>query len=290
MATKKRIRIKQDHEIEQNQKVNRQKKIQLLDSLREQSIVNAWSNDNEQTTELGLLRINRFLAKCGLGSRRNVEALVEQGEVVVNNQVITNLGQKINPITDIVSVNGQIVQPIEQDLIIAFNKPAGYLCSHMDVHHEKTVFNLLPIQYRRLNMAGRLDLNSRGLMIFASDGGLIHKLSHPSRKIFKQYRVQVDKLPAKQELIQNFLAGIEDNGEILHAKDIEVLDAKENLLQITLGEGRKRQIRRMLLKLGARVKDLQRVAIGRLHLSSLAIAEGEFAHVQVNDIFIEGIH
>ncbi|MEM7183402.1 MAG: pseudouridine synthase [Spirochaetota bacterium] len=282
----KKIRIKPIEQIDESTLKNSQEKIQLLDKLKEESLLQDWIGSEKPKQEADEYRINRFLAKCGLGSRRKVEALITDGAVKVNGETIDSFATKVNPHKDTVEVSGKPVKPVLQSVIIALNKPVGFLSSHMDVHHEKTVFNLLPQHYRRLSMAGRLDLTSRGLMIFASDGNLIYKLSHPSYKILKHYKLKVKNLPEQNQLYEAFLRGIEDAGEILTAKAIEVTDAKNGIVHVTLKEGRKRQLHRMFKAVGAVVEDLQRIAIGKLQLQDLNLKEGDWQEIQEQDIFL----
>ncbi len=233
------------------------------------------------------LRINRFLAKCGLGARRNVEELIKKGRVSINGEVISSFSTKVNPLTDKVTFDGEEITLLPDSMILAFNKPEGYLCSHHDVHHEKTIFNLLPAKYRKFNMAGRLDLTSRGLMILSPNGDLLNNVTHPSSGLEKEYIVKVDSLSAETDLVESFLHGIDDSGEFLRAKEVEVLDSPEGLVRIVLKEGKKRQIHRMFQSLGSSVIDLQRVRIGNLHLNSLDLQEGTFKEIQEEEIFGE---
>jgi len=241
-------------------------------------------SDNE-LHETDPIRINRFLAKCGLGARRNVEDLISQGRVSINGSVITSLSMKVIPGKDSVSFDGEVIELLPDTLVLALNKPSGYLCSHHDVHHDKTVFNLLPKKYGKFNIAGRLDLSSRGLMILSANGELLNAVSHPSTGLEKEYHVEIDSDPMESELVKSFLHGIDDGGEFLRAKEVEVLDSEKKLVRIVLKEGKKRQIHRMFASLGIKVLDLQRVRIGNLNLHSLNIDEGKFVEIKAEDIF-----
>ena len=233
------------------------------------------------------IRINRFLAKCGLGARRNVEEFIQKGRVSINGVVIESFSVKVKPLEDKVTFDGEEIQLLPDTMIIAFNKPYGYLCSHHDVHHEKTVFNLLPAKYRKFNMAGRLDLTSRGLMILSPNGELLNNITHPSSGLEKEYMVKIDNVPSEGEIVKKFLQGIDDDGEFLRAKEVEMIDSGEGIVRIVLKEGKKRQIHRMFTAVGSKVLDLQRVRIGRLHLSSLDLTEGNFKEIKEDDIFGE---
>jgi 23S rRNA pseudouridine2605 synthase len=233
------------------------------------------------------IRINRFLAKCGLGARRNVEEFIKKGRVSINGEVISAFSTKVNPLEDKITFDGEEIQLLPDSMILAFNKPFGYLCSHHDVHHEKTIFNLLPAKYRKFNMAGRLDLTSRGLMILSPNGDLLNNVTHPSSGLEKEYIVKVESIPTETQLVESFLHGIDDSGEFLRAKEVEVLDSTEGLVRIVLKEGKKRQIHRMFQFLGSSVTDLQRVRIGNLRLKDLHLEEGSFKEIQEEEIFGE---
>lgn len=269
-----------------------EKSLEIIQESKENLLIQLQEKDSPLLTTLDSngdinkpIRINRYLARCGLGSRRDVEQLILQGKIFVNGVVETNLSRKIDPQRDVLTYEGVELTPLKKDTLLVLNKPAGYLCSHFDVHHEKTVFQLLPPQFRRLNMAGRLDLNSRGLLIFTSDGNLIQKLAHPSFGVIKVYHVIVDELPSELELVKSFLKGVEEGGELLRAKSVQVLDREKKLVEVVLKEGRKRQIHRMFKVLGRQVLDLQRIQIGELKLQDLNLKQGEFKLISPKEIF-----
>jgi len=258
-------------------------KLGLLSKLNKNSkFTDIHDDEDELPSEM---RINRFLAKCGFGSRRDAEKLIADGKVKVNGKMTQDFSLKVQIGKDEVDVNGEIVTPIIRNLTIAFNKPVGYICSHFDLHNENTVFHLLPKEYKRFFLAGRLDVTSRGLMILSSDGDLIQTLSHPSFHQKKTYRLAVENCPDEKSLRESFLRGIEDDGDFLRAKDVEVLDRERGIVRVVLEEGKKRQLHRMFAKVGSKVLDLQRTQIGKLKLDDLGISEGEFKQIEKDDIF-----
>lgn len=173
------------------------------------------------------IRLNRFLADCGLGSRRKTEELIQKGHIEINGKRVTNLGTRIDPEIDVVSYLGDVVKPIvESKKILIFNKPIGYLCSHADRFHEKTIFSLLPSDYKNFKIAGRLDLNSRGLLILTNDGALAQKITHPSNGSEKEYLVTLKHDPGEKLIQAAFQKGILDAGEILHAKMVKLVPGK----------------------------------------------------------------
>lgn len=223
------------------------------------------------------IRLNRFLADCGLGSRRKAEELILGGQIVINGKKITDLGTRVNPETDVVSYRGDILRPTDEPKrILLLNKPVGYLCSHGDRFHEKTVFSLLPSEYKNYKIAGRLDLNSRGLLILTNDGELAQKISHPSNGSEKEYLVTLKYDPGEKGIQTAFQKGIVDAGEILRAKMVKLVPGKNCIYRVILGEGKKRQIRRMFHASGASVVDLQRIRVGSIQLEKLNLEEGKF--------------
>ncbi len=223
------------------------------------------------------IRLNRFLADCGLGSRRKTEELIQKGHIEINGKRVTNLGTRIDPEIDVVSYLGDVVKPIvESKKILIFNKPIGYLCSHADRFHEKMIFSLLPSDYKNFKIAGRLDLNSRGLLILTNDGALAQKITHPSNGSEKEYLVTLKHDPGEKLIQAAFQKGILDAGEILHAKMVKLVPGKKCVYRVILEEGKKRQIRRMFRWFGVSVVDLQRIRIGPLKLEKFNLEEGQY--------------
>ena len=281
--TNKKIKVRKDKE-EGILQSKDDEKAALLARLKEDSITGSERNFTDGTDQT-VFRINRFLAKSGLGARRDVEDYIRSGQIRVNGEEETSLSRKIDITKDTVEFNGEKVELVSDNTILALNKPEGYLCSHHDVHHDKTVFNLLPLKYKKFNMAGRLDLTSRGLMIFSANGDVLNQISHPSYDVKKRYLVQVDKPIQESDFVELFLRGVEDDGEFLRAKEVSIVDSETSTISIMLQEGKKRQIHRMFQAIGYKVVDLQRVQIGKLLLDDLDLPEGKFKEVKLEDIF-----
>ncbi|HNF15517.1 MAG TPA: pseudouridine synthase, partial [Leptospiraceae bacterium] len=280
--------------VEKFDEQERAKKLSLLGQLKtdeDSYFLKDFRNEGTSYEQKGEFRINRFLSRAGLGSRRDVEVLIQEGKVSMNGEPVSSFSVKVNPEKDRVEVEGQEVKMFTKKIVLAFNKPAGYLSSHHDEHHEKNMFHLLPYQFRRLHMSGRLDLTSRGLMILSNEGGLTQRISHPSMGLSKVYELSVQDCPDEKILTDSFLKGIDDKGEMLRAKEVEVLERTEDSarVRIELKEGKKRQLHRMFEALGARVTDLQRIKIGRLDLKTLDLEEGQFKEVGEDEIFGEEI-
>ncbi|RHX85059.1 pseudouridine synthase [Leptospira stimsonii] len=223
------------------------------------------------------IRLNRYLADCGLGSRRKAEEWILKGQIEINGKQVTDLAVRVLPEVDVVSFRGKVVRPDrEPKQLLLLNKPTGYLCSHQDRFHEKTVFSLLPEKFKNYKIAGRLDLNSRGLLLLTNDGDLAQRISHPSNGSEKEYLVWLKFDPGEKEIQTAFQKGILDAGEILRAKMVKLVPGKDCIYRVILGEGKKRQIRRMFHSLGTHVLDLQRIRVGSIQLEKLNLPEGKY--------------
>lgn len=222
------------------------------------------------------MRLQRFLAAAGLGSRRACEKLILEGAITVNGHVVRTLGTRVDPRHDQVAYHGKPVA-LPPRVYIAMHKPAGYLCSRHDPHHARTIFDLLPARFRTLHPVGRLDKDSEGLLLLTNDGAFSLRLTHPRYKMRKQYDVVVRGV-VSEEALRRLLVGVTCDGERLRADQVtqrRVTD-RSTELEIWLTQGRKRQIRRMLGVLGHPVERLVRVAIGPVALGKLAAGQWRF--------------
>ncbi len=207
------------------------------------------------------MRLNRFLAAAGLGSRRGCEELIRSGKVTVNGEVCLDLATTVGP-TDHVKVGNKLIHQ-EKPLYVMLNKPPGYVCTASDELGRRTIFELLPEKWPRLFNIGRLDKESEGLILLTNDGDLALRLTHPRYKIDKEYEVILDKPfdPAHREKL---LKGVYIEGGRAKAESVHSIG--KNHLKIVLRQGLKRQIRLMLYDLGYEVKMLARTRIGQLRL------------------------
>lgn len=213
-------------------------------------------------------RINRFLADCGLGSRRSCEAIVNQGRVLVNGQPCLSLSTRILE-HDQVTVDGRNLKRQNDEVNILLYKPVGYLCSRNDPEGRPTIFELLPphLQKRRsIHYAGRLDYNSEGLILLTNSGEITQQLSHPSGKVEKEYVVSLSK-PFREEHAQLLTDGLDIPSGFAKAAAVEKVTKRS--IAIVLEQGLKRQIRYMLDALNYKVTRLVRVRIGNLTDHSL---------------------
>jgi len=217
-------------------------------------------------------RLQKILARAGLGSRRACEELIQQGRVAVNGQT-ARLGQKADPARDRITVDGQPVRLRQQHTYIALHKPAGVVCTVRDPQGRPTVLDLVPARPGvRLWPAGRLDTDSEGLVLLTDDGALTHQLTHPRFGHEKEYRVLVVHKP-DQATLDRWSQGLVLDGRRTAPARVRLLQQEDQntwWLVVVLREGRKRQIRQMMETLGHPVRRLIRLRIGPVHLGDLA--------------------
>lgn len=227
------------------------------------------------------MRLNRFLAAAGLGSRRHCDALIADGRVTINGQVCTDFSAQPTE-RDHVKVNGKLVHG-ERRLDIMLHKPAGFVSTRSDPQARDTIFDLLPPHLPRLFNVGRLDAQTEGLLLLTNDGDLAQRLTHPRYKIEKEYEVTIDR-PWEPTLAPKLHKGIMLDGQ--RARIDSVHSVKPTRLRVVLRQGINRQIRRMFYEVGYEVKKLVRVRIGRLRLGDLPrghwrpLSKGELKSIQ----------
>lgn len=225
-------------------------------------------------------RLQKLIAAAGLCSRRAAEDLLRAGRVRLNGRV-AQLGEQADPGRDQITVDGQPLQGPAEPVLVLLNKPMGVLCSCSDPHGRPTVLDLLPPelgQGQGLHPVGRLDADSRGALLLTNQGDLTLRLTHPRYGHRKTYRVWVSGRPASAVLAR-WAAGVPLDGQPSQPVPLQVLQRRNGrtLLELTMAEGRNRQIRRTGELLGHPVLDLQRVAIGPVSLG--ALTEGEWRHL-----------
>ncbi|WP_117237556.1 pseudouridine synthase [Thermus sediminis] len=209
------------------------------------------------------MRLQAFLARAGVASRRKAEELILKGLVRVNGEV-ARLGQKVGP-AHVVEVAGKRVELPQERVVLALHKPRGYTTTRSDPHARRTVYELLP-EIPSLQAVGRLDRDSEGLLLFSNDGELTFRLTHPRYGVKKVYRVWTERGTLPEALCRRLLGGVAlEDGP---ARALACRPAPGGAL-LTLGEGRKREVRRMLKALGYPVKRLVRLQIGPIRLGSL---------------------
>ena len=210
------------------------------------------------------MRLNRFLATAGVGSRRHCDELIAASRVTINGKVCTNFSAQPSA-HDHVKVDGKLVR-VAPALTIMLHKPAGFVSTRKDEQARDTVFDLLPKKFSRLFNIGRLDAQTEGLLLLTNDGELAQRLTHPRYKTDKEYEVTLDRA-WDQTLAPKLRRGIFLNGQ--RAKIARLHSLSPTRLRVVLQQGINRQIRRMFEAVGYRVKHLLRVRIGNLRLGDL---------------------
>jgi pseudouridine synthase len=220
------------------------------------------------------VRLQKFLSQAGAASRRRAEDLIRGGRVRVNGVVVAELGSRVNPATDVVEVDGRRVRAAQR-LWIAFHKPRGVVSTKRDPQGRRTIYDVLPPRFGKLFYVGRLDRDSEGLMLLTNDGDGAHRLLHPRYGAVREYEVDVEGTLSASER-ERLVGGIELEDGRARAEEVRVLGRPgpgRTRLRLTLREGRKREVRRMLEAVGRRVERLVRVRYGPVELGDLAPGE-----------------
>lgn len=223
------------------------------------------------------IRINRFLASAGLGSRRNVEELIAQGRVSINGQPVRDLAARVDPDRDRVRVGGRVVAPPRRVAYVLLHKPVDVLTTAHDPEGRRTVFDLLQGAPKPLFPVGRLDRLSEGLLLLTNDGPLAHRLTHPRYGVERIYRLRVGgELP--DEPIDRFRRGVRVGGQLLRPVNVRLVhrDRKRTTIEVVLTEGKNREIRRICRDVGLKIERLVRIRYGPLSLRGLAAGEWRF--------------
>jgi 23S rRNA pseudouridine2605 synthase len=210
------------------------------------------------------VRLNRFLAAAGLGSRRHCDELIAAGRVTVNGQPCTNFSTQVEA-SDHVKADHKLVRPA-QKLTIVLHKPAGFVSTRRDPNATDTIYDLLPAKFGRLFNVGRLDAQTEGLLLLTSDGDLAQHLTHPRYKVEKEYEVTLDRRwdPKRG---QKLLDGVFLDGKRARLAHLQTIGPTR--VRVVLRQGLNRQIRRMFYEIGYEVERLVRTRIGHLRLGEL---------------------
>lgn len=214
------------------------------------------------------VRLQKFMAECGVASRRKSEELIEMGKVKVNGHV-AHIGDKINPKKDLVTVRGKKINKVDRMYYIMLNKPRGYVTTVSDELGRKTVMDLIDVK-ARIYPVGRLDKDSEGLLILTNDGSFANALTHPKHNYAKVYRVTV-RPSVNDEILDKLRNGIEIDGRKTAPCDVNIVTEEEGrvVLEFILREGRNRQIRKMCESVNLEVARLKRISIGPVKLGML---------------------
>jgi 23S rRNA pseudouridine2605 synthase len=216
------------------------------------------------------MRLQKYLAGCGIASRRNAEKMILEGRVSVNGQVIQTLGTQVDEAADIVQVDGITIHPEEEKHYLAYNKPVGEVTTVSDPEGRATVMDRFRDYPVRLFPVGRLDYDSEGLLLLTNDGELMNQLLHPSFEIPKSYLTKVSNNVTEDE-IKMLRKGVIIEGKMTSPASVRLIrhDTFSTDLLITIHEGRNRQVRRMIAAIGHQVVRLKRIRFGPVYLNDL---------------------
>jgi len=218
------------------------------------------------------VRLNKYLASCGLGSRRKVEELILAGKISINGAGVNDLALQVDDNKDLITCEGKPVKSEPQKLYLLLNKPAGYLVTKSDEFDRKTVYKLLPDFAQQCVPAGRLDKDTEGLLLLTNDGDVVQALTHPTKKVEKVYRVQVNS-PLTHSQVEELRSGVMVEGYKTRSAGVYIKhnETGNTVLKVVIKEGKKRQIRLMLEAVGRKVLHLKRMQIGEIELGKLPV-------------------
>ena len=233
-------------------------------------------------------KLQKFLASAGLCSRRKGELLILDGLISINGKK-AKLGDRVNVDHDIVKFKGNRINANSQPSVtLIVNKPKGYMCSNEDINADRLIFELLEQKYRtiRLFCAGRLDVDSEGMVVLTNDGDLAHRLTHPSQEVRKKYKIEIDK-NLDTDVLPSLLNGEIVEDEFLKIDEIKPSKGKSlrsRKLDIVMQHGKKREIRRIFFHLGYRVTKLKRVSIGGLGIRNMSLGQSRLLKKEEIDL------
>lgn len=227
-------------------------------------------------------RLQKFLARAGVASRRKSEELIVAGSVEVDGKVVTELGTTINPTTQKVKVNGKLVK-VQESVCILLHKPVSYVTTVSDPEGRRTVLDLVSGISSRVYPVGRLDYDTSGLLLLSNDGELTYRLLHPRHHVDKVYRATILGMPTTDE-VRKLQTGVQLEDGVTSPAEVAVLrnHPLESVIELTIREGRNRQVRRMLEAVDHPVKRLKRIKFGPLELGHLAT--GEWRYLTVDEL------
>lgn len=221
-----------------------------------------------------LERLQKYLARAGVASRRHCESLISSGRVVVDGAVVTSPGWKVDPESVKIAVDGVVVRPPDSLTWLALHKPRGFVTTRNDPKARTIVAELVPPMYRSLYPIGRLDKDTSGLILMTNDGETAHRLMHPRYEVSRVYVAGVTPMPDRHALLR-LSDGIRDADELLKADEVtaNALSTGAGLLTVRLHEGKNREIRRMMKAIGVTLTSLVRISYGPIGLGALKVGK-----------------
>lgn len=224
------------------------------------------------------VRLQKYLAEAGVASRRKAEELIIQGKVSVNNKVVTELGTKINPAKDIVEYNGKTVIAQEEKVYILLNKPIGYVTTAKDQFNRDSVLDLVKVK-QRIVPVGRLDMYTSGALILTNDGDFVYQVTHPKHEIEKTYTVTIKGIVQK-EAVEQLRKGVKIEDYTTRPARVKILktddEKDQSRLEITIHEGKNRQVRKMCETVGHKVLALHRSKIAGVGVKDLPLGKWRY--------------
>lgn len=229
------------------------------------------------------IRLQKFLAEAGIASRRKCEEFIKEGRVIVNGKKITELGTKVDPENDLITFDRKPVKVFNKKVYYMLNKPEKYVTTLNDEFDRPTVLNLMNKVRERVFPVGRLDYDSRGLLLLTNDGDLAYKLTHPRYHVKKTYIAKLKGVPTEEKLDRLRKGVVIDGRKTAPAKiKLKRTLEKNSEIYITIKEGRNRQIRKMFDKIGHQVLKLERISLGKLTIGDLPL--GKFRPLSVEEL------
>ena len=229
------------------------------------------------------IRLQKFLAQAGIASRRKCEQIIEAGRVQVNGKTVSAMGVKVCPGKERVTVDGKVVEAAEKDVYILLNKPKGYVTTVSDPQGRPIVTSFLQNVKERVYPVGRLDIDTEGALLLTNDGALTQAILHPSKGVFKTYEAVIKGFPSAASL-RILETGVRLDGKKTAPAQVKVLgkEQRTSTVQLTIHEGRKHQVKKMLAAVGHPVQSLKRLAYGKLGLGNLK--PGKYRFLTKNDL------
>ena len=229
------------------------------------------------------MRVNKYMALCGVASRRKSDELIQNRKVKVNGKIVEELGIDVDENKDVVEVNGKRINLEQKNIYILINKPEGYVTTVKDQFDRKTVLDLVKDIDERIYPIGRLDYETSGLLILTNDGDLTYRLTHPKHEVVKTYLARLKLVPDKIK-IKQFESGLKIEDYVTAPAEFKIIkkEEKQSVCEIKIHEGKNRQVRKMCRAIGHPVLSLKRASIGNIQLGNLKV--GEYRHLNQKEI------
>ncbi len=234
------------------------------------------------------VRLNKYIADCGIASRRKADEMIENGEITINGKKVFELGIRVDPKQDRILFRGKPIQAQNRFVYYAFNKPKSVVTTTDDPHGRRTVMDFFPKAKLRLFPVGRLDFDSEGLLIITNDGEFAQKVIHPDEHVTKTYHVKLNGIPTDPQLdkLRRGVSIVGGKVSALHVKRLLKATDKKSWVEVMIDEGKNHQVKQMFTKIGFDVEKLRRVSIGEFRIGSLKPGEHrELTFEQIHKIF-----